>query len=273
MTLREWLRAAQVACPHLERFDLEHLLARRLDRGRAHLLAHLDEALPEALQAQLEEDVARLSAHEPLQYVLGEAWFMDALYEVNAHVLIPRFDTEYLVQAVLERVDAENARVLDLCTGSGIIAITLARVHANWCVAASDISPDALAVAGRNAARLGATVEWREGDLFAPWQGAQFDCIASNPPYISAEEYQTLAPEVHREPALALLAEHDGLDFYERLAAEAPHYLAPGGWLAVEIGWQQGPAVVELFEKHGFKEVSCLPDGQGHDRVVCGHIE
>ena len=198
---------------------------------------------------------------------------MDALYEVNAHVLIPRFDTEYLVQAVLERVDAENARVLDLCTGSGIIAITLARVHANWCVAASDSSPDARALAGRNAARLGATVDWREGDLFAPWQGAQFDCVVSNPPYISAAEYQTLAPEVHREPALALLAEHDGLDFYERLAAEAPHYLAPGGWLAVEIGWQQGPAVVELFEKHGFKEVSCLPDGQGHDRVVCGHIE
>lgn len=273
MTLREWLRTAQAACPHLERFDLEHLLARRLDRGRAHLLAHLDEALPEALQAQLEKDVARLSAREPLQYVLGEAWFMDALYEVNAHVLIPRFDTEYLVQAVLECVDAEKARVLDLCTGSGIIAIALARAHTDWHVAASDISPDALAVAGRNAARLGATVEWREGDLFAPWQGEQFDCIASNPPYISAEEYQTLAPEVHREPALALLAEHDGLDFYERLAAEAPRYLAPGGWLAVEIGWQQGPAVVELFEKHGFKEVSCLPDGQGHDRVVCGHIE
>ena len=273
MTLREWLRTAQAACPHLERFDLEHLLARRLDKGRAHLLAHLDEALPEALQTQLEKDVARLSAHEPLQYVLGEAWFMDALYEVNAHVLIPRFDTEYLVQAVLERVDAENARVLDLCTGSGIIAIALARAHADWRVAASDISPEALALAGRNAARLGATVEWREGDLFAPWQGEQFDCVTSNPPYISAAEYQTLAPEVHREPALALLAEHDGLDFYERLAAEAPHYLAPGGWLAVEIGWQQGPAVVELFEKHGFKEVSCLPDGQGHDRVVCGHIE
>ena len=194
MTLREWLRAAQAACPHLERFDLEHLLARRLDRGRAHLLAHLDEALPEALQAQLEEDVARLSAHEPLQYVLGEAWFMDALYEVNAHVLIPRFDTEYLVQAVLERVDAENARVLDLCTGSGIIAIALARAHADWRVAASDISPDALAVAGRNAARLGATVEWREGDLFAPWQGAQFDCVTSNPPYISAAPVRRSRP-------------------------------------------------------------------------------
>lgn len=273
MTLREWLRAAQAACPHLDRFDLEHLLARRLDRGRAHLLAHLDEALPKALQAQLEEDVARLSAHEPLQYVLGEAWFMDATYKVTEDVLIPRFDTEYLVQAVLERLPQTSATVLDLCTGSGIVAISLARARAQWQLAASDLSPEALAVAKENGARLGVAVEWRQGDLFAPWQGRHFDAIVSNPPYISTEEYRTLAPEVHKEPELALLAAHDGLAFYERLTAEAAAYLLPGGWLAVEIGWQQGAAVVELFEKHGLKEVACLPDGQGYDRVVCGHIE
>lgn len=272
MTLREWLRQAQAECPHLERFDLEHLLAVRLDQGRAHILAHLDDVLPDAAAAQLAVDVARLADRMPLQYVIGEAWFGDALFEVNEHVLIPRFDTEYLVEAVQERITKTDAAVLDLCTGSGIIAITLARAQKGWHLAASDLSPEALAVAKRNGVRLGADVEWRQGDLFAPWSGRRFDAIVSNPPYISEEEYRTLSPEVQREPKLALLAAHDGLEMYERLASEAAEYLLPGGWLMVEIGWKQGRAVQALFQKYGFKEVACLTDGQGHDRVVVGHL-
>lgn len=273
MTLREWLRAAQARLSHLERFDLEHLLAVRLGVSRAHMLAHLDEALTEGQRGQLAQDIERLEAHIPLQYVLGEAWFADASFEVSADVLIPRFDTEYLVQAVLERVTAAEAAVLDLCTGSGCVAITLARARANWLLAASDISPEALAVARKNGERLcPGRVEWRQGDLFAPWQDCCFDAIVANPPYISAEEYRTLVPEVQQEPALALLAAHDGLIFYERLAAEAAEHLAPGGWLAVEIGCSQGEAVQRLFDKHDFKEVACLPDGQGLDRVVVGHL-
>lgn len=272
MTGRDWLQSAQEALPQLARFDLEHLLAQRMGTNRAHLLAHLDDALPMDTAAQLAEDQAHLAARVPLQYVLGEAWFFGEPFEVNAHVLIPRFDTEYLVQAVLDRVAVENAHVLDLCTGSGIIAITLRRQRADWQLFASDLSPEALAVAQRNGARLNAAVEWRQGDLFAPWPAQRFDAIVSNPPYISFDEYQTLAPEVRREPEMALLAEHDGLIFYERLTQEAADHLVPGGWLAVEIGWQQGAAVTALFNKHGYKEVACLADGQGHDRVVVGHI-
>lgn len=270
MTLRQWLRTAQVACPHLERFDLEHLLAERLQVGRAHLLAHLDDELPQAVQTQLAVDVAALSAHTPLQYVLGEAWFAGTRYEINEQVLIPRFDTEYLVEAVIARVKESEARVLDLCTGSGIIAITLARANENWKVFASDLSEAALAVAKRNGQRLQAQVEWRQGDFLSPWQGMRFDAIVSNPPYISIEEYGALSPEVHKEPKMALLADHHGLDFYERLAREAAQHLLPGAWLAVEIGWQQGQAVQDLFNDCGLKEVTCLPDGQGHDRVVVG---
>lgn len=272
MTSREWLRAAQKALPHLARFDLELLLAERLDLPRANLLAHLDDPLPGDVEAQLASDQAQLAARVPLQYVLGYAWFMDARYQVNAHVLIPRFDTEVLVEAVRARVTAPEAAVLDLCTGSGIIAITLAKAHPDWQVAASDISPEALAVAKENGARLAAAVEWRLGDLLAPWEGRRFDAIVSNPPYISAEEYAGLSPEVHQEPALALVADHDGLAFYERLTKGAAAALKPGGWLCVEIGWQQGDAVGGLFRKHHYKEVQCLRDAQGLDRVVVGHL-
>ena len=272
MTIREWLREAQKALPHLARFDLELLLAERLDLPRANLLAHLDDALPDGVETQLAEDQARLAARVPLQYVLGYAWFMDARFSVNEHVLIPRFDTETLVEAVRARVTAPRAAVLDLCTGSGIIAITLAKAHPDWQLSASDISPQALAVARENGARLDASVDWRLGDLFAPWDGMRFDAIVSNPPYISAEEYAGLAPEVHQEPSLALVAEHEGLAFYERLAAGAAAYLKPGGWLCVEIGWQQGAAVGGLFRKHHYKEVQCLRDAQGLDRVVVGHL-
>ncbi|MDO4280872.1 MAG: peptide chain release factor N(5)-glutamine methyltransferase [Peptococcaceae bacterium] len=272
MTARGWLKEAVRALDHMERFELEVLLSERLQMSRAHLLAHLDDALSAEALAQLARDVEKLSRHVPLQYVLGQAYFMDACYFVNEDVLIPRFDTEYLVQAVLDRVTAPQARVLDLCTGSGIIAISLARARKDWQLSASDLSEAALAVARKNGAALGAAVDWRLGDLFAPWTGARFDAIVSNPPYIAAAEYETLSPEVHQEPQLALVAADDGLAFYERLTREAPAYLSAGGWLAVEIGWQQGEAVRALFINEKFKEVACLQDGQGHDRVVIGHL-
>lgn len=272
MTIREWMRMVQAHVPHVERFELEVLLSARLDRGRASLLAHLDDELSEDVMGQLAKDEAALATHTPLQYVLGQAFFRDAVFYVNENVLIPRFDTEYLVEAVLESVMVPNAAVLDLCTGSGIIAVSLKRAQKDWTVSASDLSEKALEVAQQNGARLDAAIEWRQGDLFAPWAGKTFDAIVSNPPYISEEEYRELAPEVHKEPVMALIAENEGLCFYERLTREAVHYLNSGGWLCVEIGWQQGPAVVAMFEKNHFKEVSCLADGQGHDRVVVGQL-
>ena len=272
MTIREWMRGVQKHVPHIERFELEVLLSARLDMGRASLLAHLDDAIPDALMTQLEQDEAALAQHTPLQYVMGQAYFRDAAFYVNENVLIPRFDTEYLVEAVLERVKKPQAVALDLCTGSGIIAISLKRAHPDWQVSASDLSDKALEVAKINGARLEAAVEWKQGDLFAPWAACTFDIIASNPPYISETEYKDLAPEIHKEPLMALVGDNEGLQFYERLTTEAAHYLKPGGWLCVEIGWQQGPAVVAMFNENNFKEVSCLTDGQGHDRVVDGQL-
>lgn len=272
MTIREWMRGVQARVPHIERFELEVLLSQRLEMGRASLLAHLDDPLNEVQCVQLAADEAALAAHTPLQYVMGQAYFRDACYYVNENVLIPRFDTEYLVEAVLERVSGETVKVLDLCTGSGIVAISLARAHKQWALCASDLSEAALEVAKINGQRLEARVEWRQGDLFAPWEGQTFDVIVSNPPYISEEEYRELAPEVHKEPVMALVAPDEGLRFYDRLTKEARNYLKPGGWLAVEIGWQQGPSVTAMFEETHFKEVSCLTDGQGHDRVVVGQL-
>ena len=185
-------------------------------------------------------------------------------------MLVPRFDTEYLVQAVLDRTDATMHSVLDLCTGSGIIAVTLARKQCAWQVYASDLSAEALAVAKTNGEAQKVSVEWKQGDFLMPWKGKKFDVIVSNPPYISAEEYATLAPEVKNEPISALVAEENGLFFYQSLVAQAPAFLCEGGLLAVEIGWQQGKAVKALFDEKGFREVECLPDGQGHDRVVLG---
>lgn len=272
MTIREWMREAQAKAAHLERFDLEVLLSIRLDMGRASLLAHLDDTLSEEVLVQLARDEAALAAHMPLQYVLGQAYFRDEAYYVNENVLIPRFDTEYLIEAVLERVHQPQAAVLDVCTGSGIIAISLKSARCDWNVAASDLSEKALEVAKINSSRLNVDIEWRQGDLLAPWVGHSFDVIVSNPPYISEAEYKELAPEVHREPIMALVAEHDGLEFYERLTYEAAQYLKPGGWLCVEIGWKQGKAVVAMFKENHFKEVACLIDGQGYDRVVVGQL-
>lgn len=272
MTIREWIRNVQNNVPHVERFELEVLLSLRLDMGRASLLAHMDDVLSDEMLMQLAKDEAALAVHTPLQYVMGQAYFRDAVFYVNENVLIPRFDTEYLVEAVLERVTMPQAAVLDLCTGSGIIAISLKRAHQDWCVSASDLSDKALDVATLNGTRLDAKVEWQQGDLFEPWANRTFDAIVSNPPYISEEEYKDLAPEIHQEPAMAFLADNEGLQFYERLTRESVQYLNPGGWLCVEIGWQQGPAVVAMFEENHFKEVACLTDGQGHDRVVVGQI-
>ncbi len=272
MTIREWMQGALKGAPHASRLETELVAAERLGMNRANLLAHLDDEVSDSVMAQLEKDAQSLANHRPIQYILGRAFFRDCEYEVNENVLIPRFDTEHLVEAVLARVRSSQAEVLDLCTGSGIVAISFARERAAWRVHASDLSPKALEVARLNGERLGAKVEWREGDLLAPWEGMRFDCISANPPYIERNEYLELAEEIHKEPIMALVAEEEGLLFYKRLAIESKAYLNSGGWLAVEIGYNQGEAVTALFSKNDFKEVECLKDDQGHDRVVVGHL-
>lgn len=256
-----------------QRLTAERLMAHARKMDRALALAHLADQ-PDSEEAVLfRRGVSQLLAHRPLQYILGEASFADFTLQVAEGVLIPRFDTEILVDRVLDLAPTGPFRLLDLCTGSGAIAIALARQCPAGEVFASDISPTALALARENARRLAATISFAQGDLFAPWAGQTFDMITANPPYISSEEMASLPADVQQEPHLALWGGEDGLDFYRRLAQEGLAYLKPGGYLVCEIGAGQGQAVVDLFQAAGFREVLVSPDWQGLDRVVQGRKE
>ena len=220
--------------------------------------------------AAFEALLARRESREPLQYLLGEAYFMGLCLKAVPGVLIPRFDTEALCQQAMDRMRGSE-RVLDLCTGSGALAVALAHAFPKAQVLAGDISPMACDLARENAARCGVRVEVRRGDLFAPFAGASFDLILSNPPYIPAGELPGLQEEVRREPALALDGGADGLDFYRRIIREAPGYLKPDGWLLLEIGSDQARAVTALMRNYG--EISVYSDLNGLDRVVAGRRE
>ena len=188
----------------------------------------------------------RVLGGEPLAYILGEWDFYGLTFRVDKSVLIPRADTEILVEKAL-KVMPPNARVLDIGTGSGAIAVSLARLGQAARVTAVDVSDKALEIARKNAENNGADVEFVKSDCFSALQGRKYDMIVSNPPYISDEEMQTLMPEVRQEPELALFGGGDGLDFYRRISREAPEHLNEGGFLLFEIGWLQKDAVSALM--------------------------
>lgn len=214
--------------------------------------------------ARLNGLLARRLAGEPVQYVLGSAWFMGLEFLVDARVLIPRQDTETLCEAALNFLRGREApRVLDLCAGSGAIGLSLAKLCPGARVTLADISAGACAVTAENRRRLDVKAEIVCGDLFAPVQGRTFDLIACNPPYIRTGELDNLQAEVQKEPRLALDGGADGLDFYRRIAGEYKDHLAPGGALMLEIGWDEADGVQALFGGG-----SVLRDLGGRDRVV-----
>ncbi len=259
------LNAAGVPDPENDaRLLLSHIT------GRPPLTLWLDDAhaLSEESARAFEALLLRREAREPLQYILGETYFMGLCLRCAPGVLIPRFDTEILCREALARMRGEE-RVLDLCTGSGALAIAIAHARPQARVFAGDISPDAVALARENAARCNVRVDVRPGDLFAPFAGERFDVIVSNPPYIPVGELPGLQAEVQREPALALDGGPDGLDFYRRIAAEAPAHLTPGGWLLLEIGSDQAAAVTALLASD-FEDISVYGDLNGLDRAVAG---
>ena len=240
--------------------------------GTPHLLLRA-EGWRELTQSQLTDYQAlidRRCRREPLQYILGTAQFMGVTLRAQPGALIPRNDTETLCEQALARMQGRE-RVLDLCTGTGALAIAIALQFPGAQVTAADISADALDVARQNIADTGARVTLRQGDLFAAAAGERFDIIVSNPPYITAEEMADLQPEVCREPALALYGGSDGLDFYRRIAREAPDYLSPGGWLLLEIGSAQAEAVSALLAER-FEALAVYPDMQGLPRAVAGRL-
>ncbi len=218
--------------------------------------------------------------HIPLQHLTGEQEFMGLSFCVNEHVLIPRQDTETLVEEALKRL-RPGMHVLDLCTGSGCIAISLAKLGSavgNGChgieltVDASDLSEDALAVARENGARLDAAVNWIHSDLFSQI-GGTYDMIVSNPPYIRTDVIAELSEEVRlHEPFQALDGKEDGLYFYRRIIDEGRAHLNEGGWMLFEIGYDQGPEVRELMQKAGFSGTEVICDLAGNDRVVIGQL-
>ena len=252
------------------RLDADVLLSSLLGKDRVYLYVHFDQPMEQEELVKFREMVRRRAAREPVAYIVGHREFMGLEFRVSPAVLIPRPDTEVLVEAAIERLAAvSDGMILDVGTGSGAILIgTLSRV-AGCCGLGVDVSPAALAVARENAARLLAPgrADFTQADLF-PTESLLFDAILSNPPYVTSAEMAELAPEVRREPDLALHGGADGLDFYRLLTEKYRDAVRPGGWLVLEIGYAQGPAVLALGAACGWVNTSCRKDYGGNDRAV-----
>ena len=245
------------------------MITRVLKIPMAQALSQTEPIKPSQAQ-MLAQCLARRLKGEPIQYILGEADFYGLTFCVTPSVLIPRMDTETLVLKALENAPRQG-KVLDVCTGSGCIALAIKHERPDCEVQATDISAEALKVAKDNGQRLGLDVGWHCGDLCAPVKTQQFDVIVSNPPYISETEYRQLSPLVREyEPPLALLAGAKGLDVYERLIMQADDCLKVGGWLGLEIGSTQAQDVMRLLRQAGLKEIGMKEDLSGLPRVVHG---
>ena len=246
------------------RIDAQMLATHVLRVDRSWLLAHPDHEFNELAGETL---LQRRERREPLATILGWREFYGRRFGVTPDTLIPRQETETLVEAVLKRPIHEGASVLDIGTGSGCIAITLKLERPDLEITACDISPNALAIASANAKFLGANVRFIVSDVTQALLGEQFDLIVSNPPYIANSE--ELMPEVAvYEPGLALFSGDTGLEFYERLAREAGHCLIDGGVISVEVGYRQAESVREVFEGYGWTWLETINDLSGTPRVV-----
>lgn len=270
-TLRQHLAEAsaalaQAAIPE-PRLTAEILLAHLLGRERGYLYAHPEEEL--AAPARWHALLAARLAGTPLQYLTGVQEFYGRRFAVSPAVLIPRPETELVIAAALEHLPPDApARVLDVGTGSGCIAVTLALERPRARVAASDFSAAALAVARRNAEQLGAAVAFVQADLLAPLSGP-FEVIVSNPPYVAETELAALQPEVRdHEPHLALVAGSSGTETYARLIPQAAAALRPGGWLVLELGYAAAHRVRGLLDRQVWAQVATRPDSLGWERVL-----
>jgi release factor glutamine methyltransferase len=235
---------------------------------RADLLTHPDRALAHGEFDAFQQAIARRAQQEPVQYITGTQEFYGRPFAVSPTVLIPRPETEHLVEAALA-LEPKPKTILDIGTGSGILAVTLALEISGAAVTAVDISPDALAVARQNAQSLDAPqqIRWLQSDLFAAIEQEQYDCIVSNPPYVPTTE--PLEPQVRDyEPAAALYAGTDGLAIYRRLIPQAAQHLAPGGHLLLEIGHGQREAITQFLIESGYTDIRFHADLQGIPRVA-----
>jgi len=273
----EYLTQKKVDSPRL---SAELLLSSVLGLKRIELYTQYNRVVEEEHLAKLREMVKRAGRHEPIAYLVGKTEFYSIEFEVTPDCLIPRPETELLVQRAIEflRQRPSPRQVCDLCTGCGTIAVAVAKNTPDAKVIATDISAPALAVAARNIEKhkLQDRIELRQGDLFDPLiaQLDQFDLIVCNPPYVSAAEYEELEKNVKDyEPRIALYAGDQGLDMYRRIAERVTEFLKGDGALLLEIGYKQGPAVQQLLEQTGqFPCVKIDKDLSGHDRMVIAKI-
>jgi release factor glutamine methyltransferase len=256
------------------RLEAQLLLAHVLRCSRVQLYTGFDKPLAEPELAGYRELIKRRLGGEPVAYLLGEQEFWALPFYVDASVLVPRPDTETVIEVAraLRSDPAAPCRVLDLCTGSGAIAISLAKELPGARIVATEVSVEAAGIARRNAERNGVAerVEIRVGDLFAPIAGERFDLIAANPPYIATAVIATLAPEVRREPSIALDGGPDGLAFYDRICAAARAHLEEGGAIVLEHGYDQAEAVRARLEAAGFGRIALARDLGKNPRVTSG---
>lgn len=271
------------------KYERKVLLEEVLGCNYMYMLMHGEEEVPSGKEKEYLQLLEKRCSHYPLQYLLGYAHFMDYTFYVNESVLIPRNDTEILVEAAdsllktLEAEAQENVpetetnvkqplRVLDLCCGSGCIGISLKLYHGEIDLTLTDISEDALEVTKRNLDKYDVKAKLVCDNLLHGIT-EKMDMIVSNPPYIERKVIDSLMPEVKEyEPVLALDGGEDGLDFYRKIIAEAPGHLNSGGWVLFEIGYNQGEAVSGFMRRAGFKDVEVRKDYAGLDRVVSGHL-
>ena len=258
----------------LERIDAECLLAHCLQKPRAWLYAHAGQTIDAPQRMAFEDLVRRRGRGEPVAYLTGSRGFWTLELQVSPDTLVPRPETELLVELAIARLPDDGAlRVLDLGTGSGAIALAIASERPHARVVAVDASAAALAVAESNGRRLSLdNVTFEAGDWYGGLAGRRFDVIVSNPPYIAIGDPHLHAGDLRFEPPAALSSGPDGLDAIRLIVAGAPAHLAAGGWLLLEHGWQQGEAVRALLAESGFTQISTEQDLEHRDRVTMGRM-
>ena len=268
MTTRELLQSAGID-PH----EAQLLLAHVLDVDRGWLIAHADDPISLESAREFMQQVTARSNGEPLSYLLGYRDFWTLRLMVNKHVLIPRRETEHLVEWALECIDRGAQRVLDLGTGSGAVALACKSERPQIKMCGTDISEEALSCARLNEQQLDLGVEWRSGYWFESVEGECWDLVASNPPYIAAADAHLAVGDLPAEPRTALVGGTTGLEALEEIISLAPSVLNPGGWLLLEHGYDQARAVTRMLGHRGFCDVSTRSDWSGQPRITGGQWE
>ena len=273
-TIESLLNHAELPDSPTPRLDAELLLAHVLGKSRSYLHTWPERELETEQLERYLAAIVRRQAGEPVAYILGQQGFWSLELEVAAHTLIPRPDTELLVETVLALLPATPAALLDLGTGTGAIALALASERPGWRLTGVDRVPDAVALAERNRARLKlANVNFIASHWFSALAGQRYQLIVSNPPYIAADDRHLAEGDVRFEPSSALVAGADGLDDIRLIIQQAPNYLQAGGWLLLEHGFDQAAAVRELLSARGFSAVESRRDLGGHERISLGRFD